>query len=348
MPKYEPLSKQEVTKAITFDSPSRIPLAFTRWWGEGLWEQYGDRLCAYDEAYPEDVCVIDCPMPADLPCENGFFWRFAPEKWHQGAGLDSNALLPDWEDLKRLEENPPDTDAPHLFDAVKETAERAHKEGRYLLLRQWGMMFERIWAMRGMENLLLDYYEFPEEVHRLHKLVADMQIKMLRRAAREVQPDGFFHSDDLGCQRSLLMSPEHFRAFIKPYYQQIWGTAHELGMHVWLHTCGHVTEIIGDLIESGLNVLHPIQKHTMDWEQVARDWKGKIAFWVGMDVQDTLQTATPEEVRAEVRRMADIFGSPSGGMLFASGNGIVSGTPYENIGAFLEECYRYGTLYCRQ
>ena len=61
----------------------------------------------------------------------------------------------------------------------------------------------------------------------------------------------------------------------------------------------------------------------------------------GMDVQDTLINATPEEVRREVRLMRDTFDSPSGGFLYASGNGIVGGTPIDNIEAFLDECIRY-------
>ena len=89
-------------------------------------------------------------------------------------------------------------------------------------------------------------------------------------------------------------------------------------------------------------MVHPIQKHTMDWDEIAAAWKGKIAFWVGMDVQDTLINGTPEDVRREVRLMRDTFDSPSGGFLYAAGNGIVRGTPLENIDAFLNECLVYG------
>ena len=129
--------------------------------------------------------------------------------------------------------------------------------------------------------------------------------------------------------------------FIKPYYAETWGIAKENDVDVWLHTCGSITEIIGDLIECGLSVLHPIQKHTMDWDKVAADWKGKIAFWVGMDVQDTLINGSPEDVRREVRLMRDTFDSPEGGFLSAAGNGIVGGTPIENIEAFLDEILTY-------
>ena len=80
----------------------------------------------------------------------------------------------------------------------------------------------------------------------------------------------------------------------------------------------------------------------MDWDAIAEQWKGKIAFLVGMDVQDTLINGTPEEVRQEVRLMRDTFDSPEGGFLYAAGNGIVGGTPLENIEAYLNECLTYG------
>ncbi|MBQ7931566.1 MAG: hypothetical protein IJ334_11195, partial [Clostridia bacterium] len=78
------------------------------------------------------------------------------------------------------------------------------------------------------------------------------------------------------------------------------------------------------------------------WDRTAADWKGKIAFHVGMDVQDTLINGTPEDVRREVRLMRDTFDSLAGGFLYAAGNGIVGGTPIENIEAFLNECLTYG------
>jgi uroporphyrinogen-III decarboxylase len=188
----------------------------------------------------------------------------------------------------------------------------------------------------------MDYYLFPGEVHRLHKARCAFYEGMIRRAARELEPDAFQTSDDLGHQTQLMMNPGQFQEFIKPYYQQVFGLCRQLGMHSWLHTCGNITDIMGDLVDVGLDVVHPIQKGAMDGERIARDWGGRIAFWAGMDVQHALQEESPEGVRAEVRWMIDTYDRPDGGLILASGNGIVSGTPYENIDAYLDECFRYG------
>lgn len=333
----EPLSRDEVIKAIEFKSPKRIPMVFTKWWGEGLWEEHGERLNEFAK-YPEDVVVLGFPMPSFTKRDDGFCWCLPEVDLSKSAGHDANVRLPDWSYIDDLVNNPPNVDIPGLWDEQIKRAEQARKEGKYVAIHHWSLMFELIWNFRGMENLLADYIEEPENVHKLHNLVCETEIKLLKQAIELVKPDGYIISDDLGSQHSLMMSPAHFREFIKPYYERVWGFTHQHGVHNWLHTCGCINEIIGDLIEAGLNVLHPIQKHTMDWDEIAAKWKGKITFWVGMDVQQTLRVGTPEEVREEVRLMKRTFSSPEGGMILASGNGIVGGTPFDNIEAYLNEC----------
>lgn len=334
------LTRDEVRAAIRFQNPPRPPRVLTKWWGEGLWEQYGEELKRFDK-YEEDVVVVGFPCPSFTKRDDGFYWRL-PEESRKGGGHDSDAALPDWDDLPALLAELPNTEAPGLFDEAKRIADQAHAEGKYVLFLHWSLMYERIWKFRGMETLLMDYYDYPDEVHALHRAVVETEKKLILRAVREVNPDGYMISDDLGTQNSLMMSPAMFREFIKPYYVEVWGLCKECGLDTWLHTCGNVTDIVGDLIECGLSVLHPLQKHTMDWDAIAEQWKGKIAFLVGMDVQDTLINGTPEEVRQEVRLMRDTFDSPEGGFLYAAGNGIVGGTPLENIEAYLNECLTYG------
>jgi uroporphyrinogen decarboxylase len=102
------------------------------------------------------------------------------------------------------------------------------------------------------------------------------------------------------------------------------------------------------LIEGGIDVFHPVQKHTMDERAVAAQFGDRLSFLAGIDVQHTLQEKTPDEVRQEVRFLIDTFDRPEGGMCLAAGNGIVAGTPFENIAAFLDEALNYGTQHRRQ
>ena len=113
-------------------------------------------------------------------------------------------------------------------------------------------------------------------------------------------------------------------------------------MHFWLHSCGNNTEALPDLVDAGVDVFHPVQKHTMDEQAVAAEFGDRMTFLVGFDVQHILQEGTPDQVRAEVRYLVDTFDRPEGGMCLAAGNGIVGGTPFDNIDAFLDEAVRYG------
>jgi uroporphyrinogen decarboxylase len=116
----------------------------------------------------------------------------------------------------------------------------------------------------------------------------------------------------------------------------------EHGIHWWLHSCGNNYGIMGDLADAGVNVFHPVQKHTMDEVKVVQEFGDRISFLAGFDVQQILPNGTPEEIRSEVRFLIDTFDRPDGGMCIAAGNGILPDTPLENIDAFLDEALVYG------
>ena len=148
------LSRDEVRAAIRFAHPPRPPQAFTKWWGEGLAEQYGSQLAQFD-SYEEDVVVVPFPCPAIEPRADGFYWRLPRIENRRKVGRDADALLPDWADLPALLADLPDTQAPGLFDEAARLARAAHAQGRYVLIHHWSLMYERIWSFRGMQNLLL-------------------------------------------------------------------------------------------------------------------------------------------------------------------------------------------------
>ena len=85
---WEPLPREEVIKAVERKQPSRVPLIMAKWWGEGLVEQYGDRLKEFDRI-PHDVGMLW--LNSVNYREMGLSWRFG-----RGAGHDSPGVLDDW------------------------------------------------------------------------------------------------------------------------------------------------------------------------------------------------------------------------------------------------------------
>ena len=124
-----------------------------------------------------------------------------------------------------------------------------------------------------------------------------------------------------------------------PLYKEFASYVHKKGMKFFLHSCGDNTLLMPDLIAAGVDVLHPIQKGCMDMKKTAENYKGKITFLAGMDVQNIICQGTPMEVREEVRFMKKTFDTGHGGLLLAMGNGIMGNTPLENIKAALDEMY---------
>jgi len=331
---FEPLPRAEVIKALERNNPRRIPLIMAKWWGEGFSELHGKALTRFDQ-YPEDavLCLIE---PFHYEKMN------LPWELHLTGAHDTRAVLPDWGMLDEFIAHLPDPEHDLQFEQAIEMAQWAHEHDRYFIFGWWRLFFERPWEIRGMTNLLMDYVTYPEEVHKLYDALCETYLAYLRCAFGKFQFDGFWTSDDLGHQKQLFMSPKMFRTFHKPRYERIGALLREHNLHWWLHSCGNNFGILGDLADAGVTVFHPVQKHTMDEKLVAKQFGERLTFLVGFDVQQILVNSGPEEVRAEVRHLIDTFDRPDGGMCLAAGNGILPGTPLENIEAFLNEALVYG------
>ena len=138
------------------------------------------------------------------------------------------------------------------------------------------------------------------------------------------------------------MTKESPHKVLQPYYKELIDHAHSLGMHFWLHTCGNVEMFIPEFIEIGLDVIHPIQKYTMDERQIAEKYGDKICIWAGFDVQRTIPFGTPDDVREEVRRMIDTYYRPEGRLIVAAGNAFTTDTPLASFEALMDETVKYG------
>jgi len=331
---FEPLPRLEVVKAVERRYPSRIPLVMAKFWGEGFEMEHGEALSRFDR-YPEDVvmAMID-PIRYE---EMNLPWTL-----NQSGAQDARNVLDDWEKLDDFIARLPKPEGDPYFEKVAVMAEYARENDLYFIFGWWGLFFERPWGIRGMINLLKDYIQHPEQVHKLYDALCETYLAYLQYGIREFSPDGFLTSDDLGHQQQMFVSQKTFRTFHKPRYERIGSLLKEHGIHWWLHSCGNNYGIMGDLADAGVNVFHPVQKHTMDEVKVVQEFGDRISFLAGFDVQQILPNGTPEEIRAEVRFLIDTFDRPDGGMCIAAGNGILPDTPLENIDAFMDEALVYG------
>ena len=335
----KPLTRDQVIQAIERKGSNQSPVVFHKWWGTGLEEKYGDALSNMAANYPDDIITVWYQEPGKDRSPNTnphyrFGYQDSYENFERHSIGQNIVLLPDWSEFDAFLSDFPDPNEPGSFDCVIDTLKNA--DGRYKLGCWWTLFHERFWYIRGMENLMLDYYDNLDELKMLGKKLVEYY-KVIIDRYKESGCDGIFSSDDLGHQHGPMMSPAVFEELYLPLYKEIIEYSHEKGMHFFLHSCGDNTLLMDYLIEAGLDVFHPVQKGCMDIEETVQHFGDKITFLAGVDVQNLLPTATPEKVQAEIAYMKKIFNQKNAGLLLAMGNGIMPDTPLENIKAALDE-----------
>ena len=204
-----------------------------------------------------------------------------------------------------------------------------------------GDLWERTTFMRGMEPLLLDLALDPRFVEELLRGLTDHILRTMEILFSRFSFDGVAVSDDYGTQRGMLMSPGHWRRFLKPRLAEIYGLAKRHGRTVFHHSCGNIVPIVGDLLELGLDVLHPIQPEAMDAVQLKREFGADLTFCGGVRTQDLLPQGTPQQVRDKVRRLKDVLGK-GGGYILEPGITLQADVPLANLVALVEEARRKG------
>lgn len=176
----------------------------------------------------------------------------------------------------------------------------------------WTCFYHNIMDLFGMEAYMVKMYTHPEVVQAVTDKVCQFyhaaNESLFAVAGDEI--DGFFFGNDFGTQRDLICGPAQFDQFIMPWFVRFTQQAHDHGLQALLHSCGAIHKVIDRLIAAGVDCLHPLQAlaANMDAETLARDFKGRIAFMGGVDTQELLVHGTPDDVRADVRRIKRLLG----------------------------------------
>jgi uroporphyrinogen decarboxylase len=194
-------------------------------------------------------------------------------------------------------------------------------------------LYERAWTMRGMSNLMMDFYDHPAFVRELLNAIADYNLAQVKEALTH-DIDAVYFGDDWGMQRGLQMGPASWRKFILPVLGRMYGFVRNAGKYVMIHSCGDVDELFDDLVEIGLNCFNPFQPEVMDVALLMRQYRGRLAFHGGLSTQRTLPYGTAQEVRRETERLL-VLGR-DGGYVFGPAHDVEGDVPLENMLAFVE------------
>ncbi len=260
----------------------------------------------WEGGYPENMNELDTAMSTVM-------WSaFALSPW-------DNVNKPDY--WKKLRER---------TLKLKENSDKALIIGVGCNLFEWGTFIRR------MDNFLMDPYLDPTNVEKLLDALMECHLSTLAKVCEAIGDivDFVKFGDDLGAMNGPFMDPETYRKFFKPRHKQLCDFVKQNSkMHTYLHSCGSIYKLIPDLIESGFEVLNPVQTQCTDMEpeKLKNEFGKEITFWGGgIETVGTLNAAKPEQIRAEVLNRLEIL-SKGGGFIFNTVHNIMPDVPPENI-----------------
>jgi len=206
--------------------------------------------------------------------------------------------------------------------------------------------FELAWELRGMENFLVDMMIDKEFAGKLLDKTLEIQMQLyevlLTNVGEYVQI--VETADDYGTQNGPMMSPELFREMIKPRRKKLNDLIKRLAPQakIFHHTCGSVYQIINDLIETGVDILNPIQPLAKDMDsfRLKQEFGGMLCFHGGVDEQYAIP-GSKVELEREIKTRLAAF-APGGGYIIAPTSNFQIDTPIENILFYLETIKKFG------
>ena len=252
--------------------------------------------------------------------------------------------------LDAIERYPwPDMDDPTRVAHVREAAAALAADGTYAIMATPWLLFplERAFAMQGMDEFLANLAAEPEFAEALLRRIEDLCRQLMGHFLDELgaNVDIIKIGDDLGSEQSLLMSPAMYRRLLKPVHAEFVASIKErTTAKVFFHTDGDVFDLLDDLAEIGVDIVNPVQTSAgrmSDLAGLKRRYGDRLTFCGAIDTKQVLPHGTPDEVRAEVRRVIRELGV-GGGYLLAAVHTIMDDVPAANILAMVDAAQELG------
>ncbi len=284
--------------------------------------------------------------------ENTFFdsygqvWKRALPYYFTGEGLLKEAhRLDEIESRVRW----PDLSDPHWTRGVAGRARQLREETDYFVVMRMVAShgpFQTACDLRGTETFMMDLASRPEFAQALLDKITDTLEGLLRLA---MQAGGKYFDmielpgDDYAGNLNPLISPAMFRKFIQPCILRLVNVVkeHNPSTRIMLHSDGALTKLMPDLLEAGVDVIHPLEPlPAMDLAALKQQFGGRISFLGGIDISHAMPGSKEDVVREARLRILQL--ARGGGYILAPSNHLQADVPAENVLALFETAHLFG------
>ena len=348
--------RQRVATALNHETPDRCPMqvSFTPEFahrlradlGLGADESHnphgGGNTYELERLIDEDLILTSVGWansyylaPGEYTDEWGVGWKSIEYQTPYGPGRYTEfARHPLADDRAILNYTPPDPFRPELYREAEWVIDEFRDE-YWIVGVAVTTIFETAWALRGYERLLMDFALNPDLADAILEIPYRYHLAAAKRLV-ELGVDMVWLGDDIGGQKTMLISPAHWRRFLKPRLAQMIAELKQIDPQVKVayHSDGNIYPVIPELIEIGLDVLNPIQPASMDPERLKREFGSQLCFWGSIDEQHTLPFGSPEDTRQEVLHRLKTLGK-DGGLILGPTHHVQLDTPLENFWAMV-------------
>jgi len=242
----------------------------------------------------------------------------------------------------------PDPTEPSRFHGLDEYARRLYESTPFALMAGQAATISYLPSeLLGYERFMFELAADPGLIEVLLDKVTEWMCEFTARYLEAVGPyvEGWWMGDDWGMQTGPVMRPALFRRLFKPRYRRLLDVVRSrTDARVCLHTCGATYWIMGDLVDLGIDVVHPVQPTAAgngDPERIKRQYGNQLVFYSNIANTTILPHGTPEEVAREAERKIRAL-APGGGYVFSAGHNIQADVSPENIVALFDTAYRAG------
>jgi hypothetical protein len=197
-------------------------------------------------------------------------------------------------------------------------------------------------GIRGVEEWYISTLireNFVKEIYDRQTDIAIENLSKIFKVSGNKIDTVFICGTDFGTQNSTFCSPETYTRVWLPYYKKVNNWIHKnTGWKTFKHSCGAIVSLLDLFIESGFDIINPVQINAagMEPKELKRKFGDRIVFWGGgVDTQGVFAFGTPGQVKEQVKRQCSIL-NENGGFVFNTVHNIQANVPFENVVAMME------------